>query len=100
MLPTVMGAFALLVMVTVCAVDETPTLVLGNVNVVGDRVGSTGATPVPESVALKTGLASVVVMLSAPVRVPAAVGVKTTFTVHEEPAVSMFGLTGQVLLTV
>src|SRR5215469_11055939 len=91
MLPTVMGAFALLATVTVCAADDEPTFVLGNVRVAGEMVGSAGATPVPLRAAVTTGVGSDVVMLRAPLRTPEAAGVKTTLAVQEEPALRVAG---------
>jgi hypothetical protein len=74
-------------MVTICGAELLPTLRLAKVRVAGARL-TTGAVAAP--VPVKPTFCGLPVALSAtdkvPVRVPAAVGVKTTFAVQVAPA--------------
>jgi hypothetical protein len=89
MLVRVSAAFPVFLSVTVCAADEEPSLVEGNVRLVGDKLTAGAPTPVPVSVTLSAEDAAVAAaMLSAPVAVPTAVGSKVTEKVHEELAAS------------
>ncbi len=73
---------------SICDALVTPTVVLGKVRLVGlkDTMGAVGAVPTPVN-GIACGLpdaSSVKVM--APARVPVAVGVKVTLTVHVPPS--------------
>ena len=74
--------------VTVCAALVEPTFVEANVRLVGlaVNVAVPAAVPVPVNATVNGLLVALPVTDTEPVRVPAAVGVNFTVTVHDAPA--------------
>jgi hypothetical protein len=68
--------------------DITPTVVIGNATelLCTVQIGEAVSTLVPDSATVLGDPAALLVMVSAPLRAPAAVGAKVTFIVHDAPA--------------
>lgn len=84
MADNVSGAVPVLLTVTLCAALVLPMAVVASVSEVGEMLaaGAVTDTPVPDS-AMAIGVNVLLCeMLSVPVRLPAAVGVNDTITVH------------------
>jgi len=84
------GADPPLVTVMVWAVAATPTVVLGKVSEVGDRLtAGTGTTPVPDSETVCGELEALSEMLIVAASDPPVVGLKVTVTVQNAPAATV-----------
>jgi hypothetical protein len=77
-----------LLRVTACAVPVVPTAWFGKFRLEGESVGG-DATPVPLSATAWGLLKASSVMVTLPVRLPVAVGVKVTLMVQFEPALKL-----------
>src|SRR5512139_2516021 len=81
------GALPLFVMVVLSPDDITPTVVIGKATALlcTVQIGEAVSTLVPESATEVGEPAALLVMVSEPLRVPAAVGAKVRLIVHEAP---------------
>lgn len=86
----------LLVSVTVCAALDVPNDWLRNVRLVGLAVAATIPTPVRLTAGLIVALS---LMVRVPVRVPATAGSKNSDTLQFDPAASVFGVSGHVVVS-
>ena len=85
----------LLVSVAVCAALDVPNDWPANVRLVGLALAATIPTPVRLTVGLIVALS---LMVRVPVRVPATEGSKNTDTLQLDPAESVFGVSGHVVV--
>src|SRR5208337_3257708 len=81
-------AFPVLLRVTLLALLLVPTFCDGKVKEVGERL-TAGAVPVPVRLTVCVAGLALSVMVTAPVRVPAAVGLKVTLRVQLAPAATL-----------
>ncbi len=88
MLVIVRLAFPVFLSVTLCALLLVPTFCAGKVKEVGERL-TTGAVPVPVRLMVWVVGLALSVMVTAPVRVPTAVGLKVTLKVQLPPTTTL-----------
>ena len=91
MLEIVSAAVPVLVRLTVPGVHVWLTCVPGSASDLAERVSCAVDPPVPLNVTVCGLPGALSVKVSVPVTAPAAVGVKTTFTVHVPPGASVAG---------